>query len=179
MFNLLSEKQKEIVFSPIERLVVRACPGSGKTFTVAARLANKILKWDKENIGIATLSFTNVAWQEIEKNLPKFGTESPILYPHFLGTIDSFVNRYIFLPFGHLVMGCENRPILVGEPYSPWVKTNQFDIFFEKLTYGIDREIYDKAPSLGPRLPKNNPNYHNKVLKTKKKFVEKGLCYSR
>ena len=72
MFNSLSDEQKKIVFADLEKIVVRACPGSGKTFTVTARLANKISKWEDRYIGIAALSFTNTAWQEIEKNLPKF-----------------------------------------------------------------------------------------------------------
>ena len=67
MFETLSNKQREIVFDKTGKFVVRACPGSGKTFCVSARLSRLILGWEKDYEGIAALSFTNVAWQEIEK----------------------------------------------------------------------------------------------------------------
>ena len=113
----LTKQQKAIVEEKSGRFVVRACPGSGKTYTVAARLARLIKKWDEAHAGIAALSFTNVAWKEIEQYLvQEFDVPVPN-YPHFLGTIDSFLNTYVFLPFGHTVMGCEGRPTLSGPPY--------------------------------------------------------------
>jgi superfamily I DNA/RNA helicase len=68
MFENLTNKQIEIV-SKEGKTVIRACPGSGKTYAVGARLASKMSTWDKTHQGIAVLSFTNVAWQEIEKNI--------------------------------------------------------------------------------------------------------------
>jgi len=116
----LTCKQLEIV-SKTGLFVVKACPGSGKTFAVAARLAKFLSEWRDRHRGIATISFTNVAWQEIEKYLAEdFGIKTPITYPHFLGTIDSFFNQYIFLPFGHLVMNCDIRPEIIGPPVNNW-----------------------------------------------------------
>lgn len=69
MFESLSEKQREIVFEKSGKFVVRACPGSGKTYCVSARLARLILEWKNDYAGIAAVSFTNVAWQEIEKSI--------------------------------------------------------------------------------------------------------------
>jgi hypothetical protein len=67
--------------------------------------------WNKRRAGIACISFTNVAWEEIGDYLQNtFGLPRRPHWPHFLGTIDSFVNQFIFLPFGHLVMGCNCRP---------------------------------------------------------------------
>ena len=120
MFSSLSDIQKEIVFNKSGRFVVRACPGSGKTYCVGARLARLIQGWKKQTEGIAVLSFTNVAWQEIEKKCSEQFCIKKIQYPHFIGTIDSFVNQYIFLPFGHLVLGSNSRPTLVGEPHGTW-----------------------------------------------------------
>ncbi len=120
MFSTLSDSQKEIVFNKSGKFVVRACPGSGKTYCVGARLARLIHAWGKDHEGIAVLSFTNVAWQEIEKKCSEKFNIGKISYPHFLGTIDSFVNKYIFLPFGHLILGCKGRPTLVGEPHGTW-----------------------------------------------------------
>lgn len=120
MFSTLSDSQREIVFNKSGKFVVRACPGSGKTYCVGARLARLIHAWGKDHEGIAVLSFTNVAWQEIEKKCSEKFNIGKISYPHFLGTIDSFVNKYIFLPFGHLILGCKGRPTLVGEPHGTW-----------------------------------------------------------
>ena len=120
MFSTLSDNQREIVFNKSGKFVVRACPGSGKTYCVGARLARLIHIWKKKHEGIVVLSFTNVAWQEIEKKCSEKFNIGKIPYPHFLGTIDSFVNKYIFLPFGHLILGCKGRPTLVGEPHGTW-----------------------------------------------------------
>ena len=65
MFRTLSDNQREIVFNKSGKFVVRACPGSGKTYCVSARLARLIHNWEKKHERIAVLSFTNVAWQEI------------------------------------------------------------------------------------------------------------------
>ncbi|HYX05967.1 MAG TPA: UvrD-helicase domain-containing protein, partial [Bacteroidales bacterium] len=88
-FESLSDKQKEIVFEKEGKFVVRACPGSGKTYSVAARFARLLKDWKFSHQGIAVISFTNVAWQEIESYLHNiFNIHTPIQHPHFLGTID-------------------------------------------------------------------------------------------
>lgn len=178
-FDSLSEKQKEVVFSSANKIVVRACPGSGKTFTIAACLGHKFNNWPLSHTGIASISFTNVAWQEIEKYLPQFGVNSKIKYPHFLGTIDSFVNQYIFLPFGHFVMKCNKRPMLVGEPYSKWDGSNELDKYFEKLSYNLRGEIVDFTPSLQPRFPSRtatNSKFVDLILRVKKSINSKGYA---
>jgi DNA helicase II / ATP-dependent DNA helicase PcrA len=141
MFENLTNKQIEIV-SKEGKTVIRACPGSGKTYAVGARLASKMSTWDKTHQGIAVLSFTNVAWQEIEKNIcNNYKDVKPMPYPHFLGTIDSFINNFIFLPFGHLILGCRNRPKLVGEPHNTWIGRNFSENLFDNLTYDINGNV--------------------------------------
>lgn len=118
MKRTLTDKQSEIIYKKQGLFTVLACPGSGKTFTVSARLHRLLCDWKNKYQGIATISFTNVAWEEIEEYLVRdFGMDSFPGYPHFLGTIDSFINTYIFLPFGHLTMGCAVRPTLSGPPH--------------------------------------------------------------
>lgn len=142
MFETLSEKQKEIVFNKAGKFVVRACPGSGKTYCVGARLARLISKWQKPNSGIAAVSFTNVAWQEIEKTYCQEYKFGKISFPHFLGTIDSFINKYIFLPHGHLVLKCQGRPTLVGEPHGIWTGKCFSDGLFDNISYKLDGTLY-------------------------------------
>ena len=103
--------------------VVCACPGSGKTRTTGTLLALRLADWYRRRAGIAALSFTNVAKNEIGAQLRKLGLDSNPGWPHFLGTIDSFVNQEVFLPYGHSVMNCSRRPEVV-HPNSPshrWV----------------------------------------------------------
>ncbi len=120
----LTTKQKAVVNNSEGKFIVKACPGSGKTLVVAAKMKELLSQWEYTHRGIAIMSFTNVAWEEIQKYLSsKFQVKRSTSYPHFLGTIDSFINQYIFLPFAYLVMKCDNRPRLVGPRYDNWEPT--------------------------------------------------------
>lgn len=113
----LTVQQKEVL-DKNGLFVVKACPGSGKTLVVAARFAKLLSEWRKPHQGIAVISFTNTAWREVESTLQKeYQIQLPITYPHFLGTIDSFISKYLFLPFGHHVMNCDSRPEMKGPPH--------------------------------------------------------------
>jgi len=122
----LKEKQK-VIKNQDGIFVVKACAGSGKTIAVAARFASLYRSWEYTNRGIAVLSFTNVAWKEIDKFLFtefKIKEKASNIYPHFLGSLDSFINKYLFLPFGHIIMNCEDRPKFTGPPYNDWDPVN-------------------------------------------------------
>ena len=168
----LSEKQKETILEPTGKFVVRACPGSGKTYSVARRLADKISNWESKYQGIATLSFTNIAWQEIEKQVSDFGMRTPIDYPHFLGTIDSFVNRFIFLPFGHLVMNCKSRPVLVGEPHGSWSGKNFSEGLFDNISYDINGEYY----ALNERSMRKDWRDNQYITNAKNGLIKRGYA---
>lgn len=173
MFEALSEKQKEIVFEKSGKFVVRACPGSGKTYCVSARLARLILEWKNDYTGIATLSFTNVAWQEIEKKYSdEFKLGDRISFPHFLGTIDSFINKYIFLPYGHLILKCKKRPTLVGEPHGIWTGKYFSDSLFDNISYKIDGTLY----SISDRAMPTNWSDNNTIISSKKKINKIGYA---
>ncbi|MGV8946619.1 MAG: UvrD-helicase domain-containing protein [Lutibacter sp.] len=173
MFETLSEKQREIVFNKAGKFVVRACPGSGKTFCVSSRLARLISGWNKEYEGIAAVSFTNVAWQEIEKKYSEeFQLGDKILFPHFLGTIDSFINKYIFLPYGHLVLKCKSRPTLVGEPHGIWTGKYFSDSLFDNISYKIDGSFYAINERVMPPNWLNNPS----IVRSKKNINKGGFA---
>lgn len=170
MFDSLSDNQLEIVFNKAGKFVVRACPGSGKTYCVSARFSRLILDWKKEYEGIAALSFTNVAWQEIEKMYSEvFQVGERISFPHFLGTIDSFINKYIFLPFGHLILKCNRRPTLVGEPHGIWTGKYFSDSLFDNISYNIDGTFYAINERIMPRNWLNNA-----AIVRSKKNINKG-----
>jgi superfamily I DNA/RNA helicase len=154
--------QRQIVFEKRGKFVVRACPGSGKTYTVAARIAHRASSWEQKHKGIAAISFTNIACEEIADKLKCTFDYGTIKFPHFLGTIDSFVNRFIFLPFGHLFMGTTVRPILVGEPHGTWNSgkyERDYDRYFDIVSFGKDDEL------LYPEIPNTFFFSYNQIIK--------------
>lgn len=152
---------------------MRACPGSGKTYSVAARLAHNISDWRLEHQGIATISFTNIAWQTIESQIVQHSDiEAPISHPHFLGTIDSFINRFVFLPFGHLIMKCKSRPVLVGEPHGAWAGRFFSDKFFDNISFSASGEPYAIKKHLMPKNWQNNQH----ILDAKNRLIKAGYA---
>jgi superfamily I DNA/RNA helicase len=179
-FDSLSKRQREIVFEKSGKFIVRACPGSGKTYSVAARLARCLGNWNKKYQGIATISFTNAAWQEIDHQLKThFGITSSVTYPHFLGTIDSFINQHIFLPFGHLVLGCNKRPELVGEPYGSWFGRGYHESLFDNISFDVNGEPIIFDPRRMPKYWQSDVNVQKKVLSKKRGLLRKGFAIQR
>jgi DNA helicase II / ATP-dependent DNA helicase PcrA len=173
LFETLSKTQREIVFEKKGKFAVRACPGSGKTYSVAARLAYNISNWRLEHQGIATISFTNIAWQTIESQIVKHpDIKAPIPHPHFLGTIDSFINRFIFLPFGHVVMKCRSRPVLVGEPHGAWTSRVFSEKFFDNISFFSGGEPYAIKKHI---MPTNWQNNHY-ILAAKNRLIKEGYA---
>ncbi|MGL5452233.1 MAG: UvrD-helicase domain-containing protein [Aeromonas sp.] len=76
-----------------------AVPGSGKTSLLAAKLMLLAKKWPHTRRGICILSHTNVARDEIARRLAETPEGAKLLsYPHFIGTIHSFVNHFFATP---------------------------------------------------------------------------------
>lgn len=90
--HMLSEQQKRILCADIA--LVEACPGAGKTRAVIARFMQETAGHQRS--GIALLSFTNIAADEIASRCN--GIPHALRPPHFVGTFDTFVHRYIITP---------------------------------------------------------------------------------
>lgn len=180
----LTSKQQEI-HDKIGKFIVRACPGSGKTFILSLKLANLIKSHGLNHQGIATLSFTNTACEEIKKNLEN-DYNLIVEYPHFIGTIDSFINKNIFFPYYDLVLKCDNPPIIIGDHAIPWKykPTWEFDInqYFDKVSYDIDGELLEPTQRniFNFKFKRTNNDgsenkYYQKLKNMKKKYNRKGL----
>jgi len=79
---------------------VQACPGSGKTTLVAAKLILLAKKWTKTYQGICVLTHTNAAKNEIIKWLQSHPSGHKLLtYPHFVGTIQECIDRFLGIPY--------------------------------------------------------------------------------
>lgn len=105
-----TEKQLEYVLSSINKnIFLEACPGSGKTEVVGMKSAYEINKWDRNSrVGIAILTFTNDATNVIKERVSEF-SQKTVLYPHFIGTVSSFIHEYIAQPFGYKLMGYKSK----------------------------------------------------------------------
>lgn len=92
----------------LSTLDVEACPGSGKTTLLVAKLAILANGWTSRTQGICVLSHTNAARNEIGQRLSLTTAGHALLrYPHFIGTIHSFVNEFLALPW----LRSQGRPI--------------------------------------------------------------------
>lgn len=93
------EEDKVKVIESNESCDIKACPGSGKTTVLLAKLSilsNRMPFADGS--GICVLTHTNVAIDEIKA---RFGGKADLLfnYPNFCGTIQAFVDRFLTIPF--------------------------------------------------------------------------------
>ena len=105
-----SEEQLDYVLSSTASCVfLKACPGSGKTEVVGLKAAFEMMRWKKTPGGIAVLTFTNNAAKVIEKRAGQFAGVQKIGYPHFIGTIDSWLHGYVAHPCAHIMTGYEGK----------------------------------------------------------------------
>ena len=84
---------------------VAACPGSGKTTVLLAKLKLLADKMPLENgAGICVLSHTNVAVDEIKNRLSD-SVDRLLNYPNYIGTIQSFVDKFLAIPYLRITFG--------------------------------------------------------------------------
>ena len=78
---------------------VSACPGSGKTTVLLAKLKILADRMPLDNgEGVCVLSHTNVAVNEIKTRLSSCA-DKLLNYPNYVGTIQSFIDLYIVKPY--------------------------------------------------------------------------------
>lgn len=84
-----------------DNAVVMACPGSGKTRTIAYKIAYKLSSMDDDRYVIA-ITYTNNAADEIKRRVSDMGISVERLW---IGTIHSFCLKWILKPYSSL---CEH-----------------------------------------------------------------------
>lgn len=95
-----TEAQQELI-DTLDSTYVVACPGAGKTQTIVQRFIDRPGADSRRGVGL--LSFTNVAVDEARSRC----AANPRLLesPNFVGTIDSFINRFVISPNFHKQTG--------------------------------------------------------------------------
>ncbi|MCR4662014.1 MAG: UvrD-helicase domain-containing protein, partial [Clostridia bacterium] len=88
----LDEEQNVIVESDEKYIVVSACPGSGKTYTLVKTIKKELQSIELHK-GIIACSFTNEASEEIKNRL---GDAFELSTSH-ISTIDAFVKNIILM----------------------------------------------------------------------------------
>lgn len=90
---------------------VSACPGSGKTTILLAKLKILADRMPLESgAGICVLSHTNVAVNEIKKKLTGY-TDILLSYPNYVGTIQSFIDKFVTIPYIRQTVGHSVQPV--------------------------------------------------------------------
>ncbi|HHH0488431.1 TPA: UvrD-helicase domain-containing protein [Yersinia enterocolitica] len=99
---ILQDDIRISILKAMHSIDVQACPGSGKTTLIATKLILLAKKWNYPHQGICVLSHTNVAKDEIIDRLQRSKSKVAqrlLSYPHFIGTIQEFVHRFLALPY--------------------------------------------------------------------------------
>lgn len=128
----LSEAQAAAVLGGTN-LFLKACPGAGKTRSVAARAAMLA----SQGQVLALLSYTRVGAAEIGETIVReHGV--PLSDQHYIGTLHSFLIRYVLRPFGHLITGSSEAMSIDDEEVEAKAPTGLRAREFE---YGVDGQM--------------------------------------
>lgn len=101
-FNL-NDQQLEAILAPEKRILLEACPGSGKTTTLILRLAYLILCRKISPQNILTLTFSRYTANDMEKRFKRL-FDRMIIQPVRFSTIHSFCYQFLFY--------CQQRGVL-------------------------------------------------------------------
>lgn len=82
--------------APGEAVWVQACPGAGKTRVIVERHLERPLPARR---GRAIVSFTRAAGRELRARSRECGRPELSGHPHFIGTLDGFIWRYLVRPY--------------------------------------------------------------------------------
>ena len=164
---------QETHFSDDARSVIRcwhstdvaACPGSGKTTVLLAKLKLLADRMPLENgAGICVISHTNVAVDEIKRKLSDY-SDKILGYPNYVGTIQSFIDRFVTMPyirntFGHNVQAVDNLT------YAQHI-----------LNKMLNNKKYSKLNYLTENNYKTGGQFSDRIKHTQALYIQNGALY--
>ena len=190
-FNLTFDEERRTAILNLKTTDIVACAGSGKTTMMCAKidiLTNK--QPFPNNKGIAVLSLTNVAIEQIKN---KLGNEHNIFkYPNYCETIQKFVTKYVLNSWYNLM---HNKKIEAIDndffvlrfkekvEYKKIKYLEKINFIFEDIyTDGVDifyneQKIEDKQFA---RLRNDtNREYINEIKNAKLQLIDEGILNYR
>lgn len=130
---------------------VAACPGSGKTTVLLAKLKLLADKMPLENgAGICVLSHTNVAINEIKNRLSDYA-DRLLNYPNYIGTIQSFIDRFVTMPYLRNISG-QNVQVVDSLTYAQYMLSKiQHEEKYKTLDY-VTRNNFETGGQFFDRI---------------------------
>lgn len=127
------DDEQKAVIQCFETKDTLACPGSGKTKALLAKLLimSRQLPFEN-NRGICVLTHTNVAINEI-KSLAYVASQKLFNYPNHFGTIQSFVDKYLAIP--SYILRFKKRPRYVDNEVFNSVIERNFNTLYAARTW--------------------------------------------
>jgi DNA helicase II / ATP-dependent DNA helicase PcrA len=183
---------------------IQACPGSGKTTLVGLKILLLLMNWNETYSGICALTHTNVAKAEILARLSSHRAGHTLLtYPHFIGTIQDFVDTYLALPYarsrGWDVRLCDEvefAELLASQGYwnfkvhdkvankayrlSYYIKRGKVDLGMLRLEYRDSKlsvsSAFLKRAASHIDVPKSSL-FEDQLLKTRLRLCDSGIFH--
>lgn len=158
------DNEKVAIIKCNESKDIKACPGSGKTTTLLAKLVILAKRMPLLNgKGICVLTHTNVAIDEIKS---KLNTQAEVLfnYPNYFGTIQGFVDKFLTIPYYNSV---EKKPLSI-------IDDERVSIIFNKaFASKTTKELKLILEQIKDRIPKDltKKNWWKAVKDEQKKFL--------
>jgi DNA helicase-2/ATP-dependent DNA helicase PcrA len=155
---------------------VSACAGAGKTEVLVER-ARRVLNDEKWGRGVAFLSFTNAAVDELQRRLQLANVLPSIPFPSFLGTFDRFLWHFFVRPLGIPGIACVPRLIADKEERGvrPSPKAQEIPLGCFNRETGVflahKRRLHGVDPQKNPSLTQA---YCQKALETQKQAMKRG-----
>lgn len=130
---------------------VAACPGSGKTTVLLAKLKLLADKMPLEKgAGICVLSHTNVAVNEIKNRLSDYA-DRLLNYPNYIGTIQSFIDRFVTMPYLRNISG-QNVQVVDSLTYAQHMLSKmQHEAKYKALDY-VARNNFETGGQFSDRI---------------------------
>lgn len=185
------DDERRAFIKNLEVIDLQAVPGSGKTTALLAKLLILERKLPfANNSGILVLSHTNVAIDEIKHKIKLY---CPKLFrcPNFIGTIQSFVDEFLAIPYYTTIY--EKKPIRIDnevydevmkKEYSKldkaksWIeRKNDPENLFKNLRFDIDCNLVDKITGKVLLKSKNRSTTYTEIAKIKRNVLEKGILH--
>ena len=130
---------------------IAACPGSGKTTVLLAKLKLLADRMPLENVaGICVLSHTNVAVNEIKNRLSDYA-DRLLNYPNYIGTIQSFIDRFVTMPYLRNISG-QNVQVVDSLTFAQQVLSKmQHDAKYSTLDY-VTKNNFETGKQFSERI---------------------------